>query len=169
MTMMGRVGSSQAVPDGARKAALQVSTPSTTSPRRGYVNTSDVGPQDREAGPCILLVEDEALLGMQLEEDLVERGYVVLGPAYTLQQAVETSRRERFDFAILDVNLNGQMVFPLADELLSRGTPFMFLSGYGFQHLPERFHSLPRLAKPYDIAALIREISRLPLRQQDQR
>ena len=61
------------------------------------------------------------------------------------------------DAAVLDVNLSGVMVFPLADDLARRGVPIVFLSGYGMAIIPERLHSLPRLAKPSDPASLDRE------------
>jgi hypothetical protein len=71
---------------------------------------------------------------------------------------------EPFDFAVLDINLNGKMVYPLADDLLSRGIPFIFLSAYTSRDLPERFRDTPRLSKPFDAAILKREIERVAAR-----
>jgi DNA-binding response OmpR family regulator len=85
----------------------------------------------------------------------------VIGPFNSLERATQAAEREPFDLAILDINLNGQMVYPLADELRSRDIPFMFLTGYGTADLPERFRSLPRMAKPYDAAMLMRQIRRM--------
>jgi DNA-binding response OmpR family regulator len=107
----------------------------------------------------ILVAEDEFLVATVLEEDLRAAGYGIVGPFASLAKAVEAARSERFDLAILDVNLNGEMVYPLADELLSRGVPFLFLSGYGKAHLPERFRALPQLAKPYDPRDLLRRVA----------
>jgi AmiR/NasT family two-component response regulator len=111
-------------------------------------------------GLRILIVEDEFLLAMSLEDDLVAAGCSPIGPFVDLASATEATRREEFDLAILDVNLNGQVIYPLADELVSRGKPFILATGYGAASLPERFRSLPRLPKPYDAASLIREIGR---------
>jgi DNA-binding response OmpR family regulator len=109
----------------------------------------------------ILLAEDEFLVGLVLEDDLRRAGYAVSGPFATLASAMEAARREVFDLAVLDINLGGEMVFPLADELEARGIPYILLSGYSAMHLPERFRSAPRSAKPHDPASLIREVQRL--------
>jgi AmiR/NasT family two-component response regulator len=111
-------------------------------------------------GLRILIVEDEFLLAMSLEDDLVAAGCSPIGPFANLTSATEATRREQFDLAILDVNLNGEVIYPLADELVSRGKPFVLLTGYGAASLPERFRNLPRLPKPYDSASLIKEIGR---------
>jgi PleD family two-component response regulator len=74
-------------------------------------------------GKTILLVEDEFLLALQLEELLQSRGGIVRGPYRGLDEAMQAAQREAFDFAILDINLGGTMVYPLADQLLARGTP----------------------------------------------
>jgi DNA-binding response OmpR family regulator len=106
-------------------------------------------------GKTILLVEDEFLLAIQLEELLQSRGGTVRGPFRNLAEAMQAAQREDLDFAILDVNLNGMMVYPLADDLLARGIPFLFLSGYSLSNLPERFRAVTRLNKPCDPQLLI--------------
>jgi DNA-binding response OmpR family regulator len=106
----------------------------------------------------ILITEDEFLVGIQLEEDLRSAGYSIVGPFGTLEAATEAARRERFDLALLDINLNGEPVYPLADELSARAVPFIFLSGYLSAALPERFKGTPQIAKPHDPAALIKAI-----------
>lgn len=108
----------------------------------------------------ILAVEDEFLLSVVLQEDLRAAGYAVVGPFGTLAQAQDALRRESFDFAVLDINLGGTMVYPLAEELQARGTPFLFLTGYARTDMPERFANVPRLSKPYDSRVLLREIER---------
>src|ERR1044072_7398657 len=117
---------------------------------RGNLNTASF-----LNGKTILLVEDEFLLALQLEELLQSRGATVLGPFRKLGDAMQAAQREEFDFAILDVNLNGTMVYPLADDLLARGIPFLFLSGYSLANLPERFRAVTRLNKPCDRGLLI--------------
>lgn len=109
-------------------------------------------------GKRVLLVDDEFLLILQLEELLHSLGCAIVGPYGDLHAALAGARRAEIDFAILDVNLNGTMVFPLADELHERGIPFILLTGYGRTSLPERFQATPRLSKPYDPATLLREI-----------
>ena len=108
----------------------------------------------------VIFVEDEFLLAMSLEDDLVAAGHSPIGPFASLATATDATRREEFDLAILDVNLNGEAIYPLADELLVRGKPFVLLTGYGAASLPERFRDLPRLSKPYDLAHLVKEIGR---------
>lgn len=106
----------------------------------------------------VLIAEDEFLVGIQLEEDLRSAGCAIVGPFATLEAAIRASRGERFDLAILDINLNGTRVYPLADELAARAIPYIFLSGYLPTDLPERFRRSPQIAKPHDPAALIREV-----------
>ena len=110
--------------------------------------------------PNILVVEDEFLLACMIEEDLRAGGCTVVGPFGDLASASEAAGREAFDLALLDINLNGEMAYPLADDLQARGIPFLFLSGYGTSNLPERFRTSPQIAKPYDPAVLLREIER---------
>lgn len=112
------------------------------------------------SGARVLVVEDEFLLALQLEELLHAHGCTVLGPFNRLEDAIVASR-EPFDLAILDINLTGTMVYPLADELLARGMPFLFLSGYALSNLPERFRGAVRLNKPCEPEALIRALQSL--------
>jgi DNA-binding response OmpR family regulator len=126
------------------------------------LQAAGVGELGPEAGRLedmrILIAEDEFFVGIQLEEDLRSAGCSILGPFRTLEMATQASRRERFDLAILDINLNGNMVYPLADELSARGVPLIFLSGYISANLPERFRRSPQIAKPHDPAALLKKI-----------
>jgi CheY-like chemotaxis protein len=112
-------------------------------------------------GLRVLVAEDEFLVALLLEEELRSLGCSIVGPFTNLAMATQASRRDPFDLAILDINLSGELVYPLADELLAREVPFLLLSGYGAANLPERFRTSPRLAKPYDPAALVREIRRI--------
>ena len=111
-------------------------------------------------GLRVLIVEDEFLLALSLEDDLVMAGCVTIGPFSRLADATEATRREDFDLAILDVNLGGEPIYPLAEELLARGKRFLLLTGYGAESLPPHFRNLPRLSKPYDVASLLKEIGR---------
>ena len=112
-------------------------------------------------GKCILIVEDEALLALTLSDELNELGCATVGPFTTLGQALQAVRDLEFDAAIVDVNLGGQFVYPVADELLARGVPFVFLTGYARTTLPDRLQACPHLLKPYNPAILERELVRL--------
>ena len=116
-------------------------------------------------GLRVLVVEDEFLIAMNLEEDLRAAGCHVIGPVSDLAAAMTAASAEKFDIALLDVNLRGEKVFAVADNLRARGIAFMLLSGYGKMDLPDRFHDAPRLAKPYDPGSLLREVERLMVRK----
>jgi DNA-binding NtrC family response regulator len=112
-------------------------------------------------GVRVLVVEDEFLVALSLEEDLRAAGCEVVGPFGDLAGATEALRTEKFDLALLDVNLRGEKVFSVADELVAREMPFLLMSGYGKMDLPERFRDSPRIAKPYDPVHLLRDVARL--------
>src|SRR5262245_61102921 len=97
----------------------------------------------------VLVVEDEMLIGMLLKDMLVDMGYVVVGVVPRVNEALAAVQRETFDFAILDVHLNGQAVFPVAEALSERGIPFVFATGYGERGLPDQYRSRPILQKPF--------------------
>jgi DNA-binding response OmpR family regulator len=107
----------------------------------------------------VLVIEDEFLIGLVLEQDLRDAGHEVVGPFRDLPSATQAIDTEQFDIAILDINLNGQLVYPLADKLTERGVRFFFLSGYLARDLPIRFREIGRLSKPYDPQALSRLIA----------
>ncbi len=110
---------------------------------------------------CILLVEDEFLLANTLADDLISAGYAVVGPFAALAQAKDGSQKEHIDLAILDINLGEEKVYPLADELIERKMPFILLTGYGPNDLPEQFKHSPRLAKPYNASKLLSAIEQI--------
>lgn len=109
----------------------------------------------------VFVVEDEFLVALQIEEDLAVAGYTVIGPFTSLGASIAASRTERFDVATLDLNLRGEFVYPLLDELLERKLPVLLLTGYAVSDLPERYRALPRLTKPFDGPALIAKIESL--------
>lgn len=113
------------------------------------------------AGARILVAEDEFLVYLMLEEELRANGYSVLGPFASLAATREMLAREPVDLVLLDINMGGEMAWPIADELAGRNIPFIFLSGYGADTLPLRFRDAPRMGKPYDSALLLAEIRRL--------
>lgn len=109
----------------------------------------------------ILLVEDEALVAMMVEDMLRDFGATVAGPAHALAQALEFAATEALDAALLDVNLGGEPVYPVAEELARRGIPFAFASGYGESGIAEGFRDRPVLQKPFDEATLVSVLSGL--------
>jgi DNA-binding response OmpR family regulator len=121
------------------------------------------GRQDarRDTQQRVLLVEDEFLLSLVLAADLRAAGYDVLGPCATVAAAMEAAQSESFDGAILDINLKGQLVYPVAEELARRRIPFMFLSGYAHSNMPEPFRARPYLPKPTDSTVVLHEVQNM--------
>ncbi len=109
----------------------------------------------------ILLIEDEMLVAMLLEDMLVDIGHEVIGPLADIDKAVEAARNETPDIAILDVNVNGQPVYPVAEVLAGRGIPFAFATGYGAAGLAEPWRDRPTLQKPFhrdDLYGMVRTL-----------
>ena len=106
------------------------------------------------AAPGILVVEDEYLIRMLLEDMLDELGFSVAAAVGSIAEASEQARSGAFKAAILDVNVDGEEIFPVADVLAQRGLPFVFVTGYGENSLPERFRGRPALQKPFQAERL---------------
>jgi CheY-like chemotaxis protein len=104
----------------------------------------------------ILVVEDELMIRMLLEDMLSELGYTIAAEAARLDEALAAAKTGDFDIAILDVNLNGQTIAPVAEALAARGTPFVFATGYGERGLPEAYRDRPTLKKPFQMDGLSR-------------
>jgi DNA-binding response OmpR family regulator len=100
------------------------------------------------AGRRVLIVEDRYLIASELADEVRELGGEVLGPARNLSSAAEILTEHHPDIALLDVNLDGEMVFPLAEEIEAQHTAVVFLTGYEADLLPERWRGHARLAKP---------------------
>ena len=115
----------------------------------------------RDTQQRVLLVEDEFLVSAVLAADLRAAGYDVLGPCATLAAAMEAAQSESFDGAILDINLKGQLVYPVAEELARRRIPVMFLSGYASISMPEPFRARPCLPKPADSTVVLHEVQNM--------
>ena len=104
--------------------------------------------------PRVLVVEDEFFVALSVEDVLQELGCNVVGPVATLADALRAAQGEPLGCAVLDINLAGEKVYPAADELLARGIPFVFATGYAAADLPERFRGCPRVQKPFRPGAL---------------
>ncbi|MDP2411740.1 MAG: response regulator [Pseudolabrys sp.] len=99
--------------------------------------------------PRLLVVEDEYLIRMLLEDMIADLGYEVSASVGTLADATEQASSGTFDAAILDVNVEGQEVFPAAEILAQRNVPFIFVTGYGEGGLPPAYRGRPTLQKPF--------------------
>jgi CheY-like chemotaxis protein len=108
-------------------------------------------------GKRILIVEDEFLIAIHAADVMEGLGFTVLGPVATIDQALTIVMEGGFDGAILDVNLSGSLIFPVAEALEERGIPFILTSGYEATGLPERWRERPHLRKP----VIERELARL--------
>lgn len=109
----------------------------------------------------VFIVEDEILIRMLLEDMLADLGYTVAAAAGQIGEAIELAKTAEFDLAILDVNLDGVPVFPVADALAARGIPFIFATGYGSQSLSGIYSGYPALQKPFQLEGLRRALANL--------
>src|SRR5215203_4528922 len=106
----------------------------------------------------ILVVEDEAVIAMLVEDMVLNFGSEVVGPAAKMDEALRLASHAALDAAILDVNVGGAVVFPVADVLRSRGVPIIFATGYGTSVLPARFENDPKLPKPFSYEELAKAL-----------
>jgi CheY-like chemotaxis protein len=109
-------------------------------------------------GARIFVVEDESVITMLLQDMFEELNCEVVSLASRFQDALDKANTLSFEVAILDVNLNGQRTFPIAEALVARGLPFIFATGYGAAAVPEIFRAAPVLQKPFRIADLERAV-----------
>jgi CheY-like chemotaxis protein len=112
--------------------------------KRGLVNDSR----------SVLIVEDESLISMMLEDFLDSLGYRVAGTCETVAEALERVEQGGFDVAIIDVNLNGERVWPVADRLAAIGIPYVLATGGHIEPPPEAHANVPVLSKPFTLDAI---------------
>jgi CheY-like chemotaxis protein len=116
------------------------------------------------AGKRVLVVEDEAMLIVALQDILRDLGCENAVAEAGLKNALQRVQNQPFDVAVLDINLAGSDVSPVADALAARSIPFVFASGYSSGHIPARHANRPRVEKPYRgdqlRAALIQALGR---------
>lgn len=105
---------------------------------------------DGLSGKRILVVEDESLVAMLIETILEDLGCIPVGPAANVDEGLALASGDgAIDAALLDVNVSGQQVFPVAEALEARGVPFVFSTGYGEAGLPDAWRGRPTLQKPF--------------------
>lgn len=118
--------------------------------------------KDRSGIPVVLIVEDEYLIGADLADMIKRNGGFVLGPASTIPSALAlVFETEKIDAAVLDINIQNEMVFEVADILGKKGVPFLFTSGYDFSVIPERFRQIRQYPKPIDYDDFVRDLAGL--------
>ena len=107
-------------------------------------------------GRRILVVEDEYMVAEDLRQGLEALGAEVLGPVPSVAQAMALLDGPAVpDAALLDVNLGGEMVFPVAEALQDRSIPFMFATGYDRCSMPAGYAGVPHCEKPFDAGACL--------------
>jgi CheY-like chemotaxis protein len=114
----------------------------------------------RAAGGSVFLVEDEVMIRMMVADMLEQLGFSVAAEAGEIDEAIRLAQSTDFDFAILDVNVNGKVISPVADLIKARNRPFIFATGYGSSGLPEEYRDRPALQKPFQIETLARVIDK---------
>jgi CheY-like chemotaxis protein len=119
------------------------------------------------AGLRVLVVEDEMLVSLLIEEVLTDHRCTIVGPYSAVPPAVEAAMNEAIDVALLDVNIGGSKVYPVANALAARHIPFLFLSGYGPSAIPRDRPDWRVCSKPFRAAELIgmlsEQVARIPL------
>lgn len=116
----------------------------------------DAGGCSRSSQNRVFIVEDEWFLATMLEDMVVELGHIVVGVASKLKDGLVMAEQGEFDFAILDVSLNGEMSHPIADVLDARGLPYAFATGYGASGVNGARRQAATLTKPFGIEDLRR-------------
>ncbi|MCK1277668.1 MULTISPECIES: response regulator [unclassified Bradyrhizobium] len=110
----------------------------------------------------VLIIEDEALVAFFIEDMLTDMGHEVGAVVSRMQEALDLAKTGTFDLAIVDVNLDGEPSYPIAETLRKRGIPFIFATGYGSKGLDPTFADAPVVAKPFTMADLQRLLPMLP-------
>lgn len=107
-------------------------------------------------GRRVLVVEDDFFLALDLEEQLEAAGAIVVGPVPSIKDAALLLAIARgIDLALLDVNLGGELVYPLADQLTAMGVPLVFVTVFARHEMPARFEAVPRCEKPVETSRVV--------------
>ncbi|MGI4745884.1 MAG: HWE histidine kinase domain-containing protein, partial [Janthinobacterium lividum] len=134
------------------KAAIISVTAAASPPAAAWADIIEAVTPPPPMRPRILVVEDSALVIMSLEECFDELGWDMVGPATTVAEALILALEEDIDAALLDINLNDEMSWPIASILVKRGVPFAFATGYDARMvLPEALQNIPVISKPYNL------------------
>ena len=119
-------------------------------------------PVPEHVTPRILVVDDEILTAHSIEMAVQSRGWEVVGPVDQMEVALTAAGEEKIDVAVLDLNVEGRLVWPVAAVLKDRGVPFLFLTGYHeSQVVHPDYEDAPTLGKPFIERELLAHIARL--------
>jgi DNA-binding response OmpR family regulator len=119
---------------------------------------SDAVDASRLAGLRVLVIEDEMLISMLIEDLLAEYGCTVVGPFNRVVDALDVAHHQSIDLALLDVNIAGIKVYPVAEALHVRGIPFLLLSGYGEAAIPHDRPTWAACVKPFRTEELVKRL-----------
>jgi CheY-like chemotaxis protein len=125
-------------------------------------------PESKPRQVTILLVEDETLIRMMIADMVEELGHTIVAEAGNMTEALALAQTADFEIAVLDINVGGAKIEPVADVIAGRRLPFIFASGYGAAGVPEKFRDRPTLQKPFPKERLGKEIEET-LRESDRR
>jgi CheY-like chemotaxis protein len=112
-------------------------------------------------GLRVFFVEDEPMIRILVTDMLGELGHAIAAEAGHVDQALELAQSAEFDLAILDVNIDGKQIIPVAELIKTRGCPIIFATGYGSDGLPEGFRGYPILQKPFELDTLAKVIDEM--------
>ncbi len=110
-------------------------------------------------GARILIVEDDYFIADDLAKGLTKAAVSIIGPIPSLERAMAVLEQEAIDGAVLDINLDGEKVYALADALIGRGVPVVFVTGYARPSLPGRYDHVPLCLKPVDAEQVIEALA----------
>jgi PAS domain S-box-containing protein len=148
----------------AAVVARPETVPEAPATRIAETVATSAGPANLR-GARVLIVEDAVLLAMELETGLSDAGAKIIGPAYELEEAMALLDQP-IDAAVLDANLNGHSVTPVAEALLARRVPFVFATGYGEAAGAPGGFDAPVIRKPYDVTQVAAAVAELLKGQQ---
>jgi DNA-binding response OmpR family regulator len=131
-----------------------------SKPLEGHGRRLAAGPGNLR-GKRILVIEDEPLVSMEIEACLSEAGAAIAGPAGTAARARQLIESETFDGAFVDANLGGETTDEIAVALTAKGIPYLFLTGYGRESLPDAFREAAVIEKPFTREQLVAAAGRL--------
>ncbi len=113
------------------------------------------------AGLRVMVVEDELLIAMLIEDTLLDQGCIIVGPFTSVDEAMRAAQTAPVDLAVLDVNLRGEKVYPVAELLAARDIPFLLLSGYGNDAIPAGRPGWQAVSKPFVVTELVAKLAAL--------
>jgi CheY-like chemotaxis protein len=121
-----------------------------------------ISPTPSLSGRRVLVVEDEFFLADDLVQAITQLQAEVLGPVPTWEEALDLlATAGPIDLAVLDINLEDEAVYPVADALAARGVPFLFATGYDQTAIPAQYQQVPRWEKPFDPQTLAQALPKL--------